>query len=321
MSKEARVIEPGQMEPPVGVIRFLFLPDRDLFTRRAERLRFLSKGHPLGDYLAFLAILADAQQDALNRFPPLPPSDPGVESRCREHGVPLDAQSLPRNPAWLRGLATILQQMSKADLPAATHEAVAGLMRAGDATLEEMAERILAGDLTGISPQDLPFVAAGLQVYWVQMTSSLRENAFGRPERAGLCPVCGSYPSVGIVRSGGPEQGLRYLSCSLCASEWHMVRVKCSSCESTEGIDYYTVEGSNNAVKAESCAGCNSYLKLLYLGKDRRMEATADDLASLSLDMLMDQEGKARGGPNLFFHPGRSQGLGGNRPSRSGEKV
>jgi FdhE protein len=109
---------------------------------------------------------------------------------------------------------------------------------------------------------------------------------------------------VGIVRIGGREQGLRYLSCSLCASQWHMVRLKCSSCESTEGIDHYMREGSNGAVKAESCSNCNSYLKLLYLTKDPQMEAMADDLATLALDMLMDKEGKTRGGPNLFFHPG-----------------
>ena len=34
------------------------------------------------------------------------------------------------------------------------------------------------------------------------------------------------------------------------------------------------------------------------------MDAMADDLATLALDMLMDNEGKVRGGPNLFFHPG-----------------
>lgn len=83
-----------------------------------------------------------------------------------------------------------------------------------------------------------------------------------------------------------------------------MVRIKCSSCESTRGISYFSLEGSNGAIKAESCDECNSYLKLLYMEKDPHVEAIADDLASLALDMLMDETGKARGGPNLFFHPG-----------------
>ena len=85
-----------------------------------------------------------------------------------------------------------------------------------------------------------------------------------------------------------------------------MVRIKCSCCGSTEGINFYILGGANGAVKAESCDACNFYLKLLYLDKDPRMEAMADDLATLALDMLMDKEGKARGGPNLFFHPGIS---------------
>jgi FdhE protein len=42
------------------------------------------------------------------------------------------------------------------------------------------------------------------------------------------------------------------------------------------------------------------------------MEAMADDLATLALDMLMDKEGKARGGPNLFFHPGGRTDKGGH---------
>ncbi len=305
MNIEARILEPGQMETPMGQIRFLFLPHTDLFSLRAERLRILSKDHPLGDYLAFLALLADAQQDALNQFPALSLPDPNEHALCRERCTPLlSARSWPRNPAWRAGLQMILQEMREAPLPPAAHMTIDGLMQASETGLEESADRILAGALADISPQVLPFIAAALQVYWVQMASSLKEDAFGRLEQGGLCPVCGSNPSAGIVHRGGAEQGLRYLSCSLCASQWHMVRIKCSSCEATDRIDYYKIDGTNGAVKAESCGRCNSYLKQLYLAKDPELEATADDLATLALDILLDKEGKSRGGPNLYFHPG-----------------
>jgi FdhE protein len=307
MSIKVSILEPGQIEVPAGQIRFLFLAGRDLFACRAERFRLLSSDHPLGDYLAFLSLLSDAQQKVLNQFPTLSPPDPNEQALCRKHGMPLlDSQSWPRKPAWRWGLKMILQQMREVALPPAASETIAGLMQASETRLEEMADRILAGDLTDISPQGLPFVAAALQVYWVHMASSLGEDAFGRLEQGGLCPVCGSYPSTGIVSIAEAGQRLRYLSCSLCASQWHMVRIKCSSCESTHGINFYTLEGSNGAVQAESCDDCNFYLKLLYMEKDSQMEAMADDLATLTLDMLMDKEGKARGGPNLFFHPGRS---------------
>ena len=306
MNSEARILEIGQVEAPAGKIRFVSLPDRDLFRRRAERFRHLSPGHPLGDYLGFLALLADAQQEALNQFPAPSLPDTDAEKLCREQGMPLLAtRSWTRNPAWRGGLTIILQNMSEADLPPAAAETISGLLQAGETRLEEMADGILAGDLADIPPQELPFVAAALQVYWVRMASALGEDAFGRPEQGRACPVCGSLPNAGIIESGGAEQGLRYLCCSLCASRWHMVRLRCSSCESTHGINHYTLEGSDGAVKAESCDDCNSYLKLLYLEKDCRMEATADDLSTLALDSLMYQEGKERGGPNLFFHPGR----------------
>jgi FdhE protein len=307
MNTEARIVEPGQMESPAGEIRFLFLPERELFARRAERFRHLSHDHPMGGYLVFLAALADAQQEALNRFPTLPLPDPKEQALCREHGMPLLApRSWTRNPAWREGLTMILHQMGNSALPQAAQETIAGLQQTTETGMEKMADRVLAGELADIFPQDLPFVAAALQVYWVHMVTSLGDAAFGRLEQGGICPVCGSFPSAGIIRSGGSEQGLRYLCCSLCASQWHMVRIKCSRCESTHGINHYILEGSNGAVKAESCDGCNSYLKLLYLEKDSQMEVMADDLATLALDMLMDNEGRDRSGPNLFFHPGTS---------------
>jgi FdhE protein len=305
MNSETRILEPGQIEAPVGQIRFLIPLGQDLFARRAERFRQLSHGHSLGDYLAFLALLADAQQTALKQFPALPLPDPAEQALCREHGMPLLAvRSWVRNPAWREGLAMILEQLGHAALPPAARETIAGLMQTSEEVLEKMADRILAGDLADISPRELPFVAAALQVYWVYMATALGEGAFDRLEQGGICPVCGSYPSIGIVENGGAEQGLRYLCCPLCASKWHMVRIKCSSCDSTNGINHYILEGSNGAVKAEYCESCNSYLKLLYLEKDGQMEAMADDLATLVLDMLMDNEGKVRSGPNLFFHPG-----------------
>lgn len=306
MNTETHFMEPRQVESTVGQIRFLIPPGHDLFSRRAERFRQLSPGHSMGDYLAFLALLANAQQEAVNRLPTLPQPDSIELAYCRKHAMPLlSARSWSRKPAWRDGLTMILQQLERAALPPASRETIAGLSQTGEADLEKMADWILAGELVDISPQELPFVAAALQIYWVKMASTLGEGAFGKLEQGGLCPVCGSCPNAGIVRTGGAEQGLRYLSCSLCASQWHLVRIKCSNCASTHGINHFTLDGSNGAIKAESCEACNSYLKLLYLEKDHHMEAMADDLATLALDMLMDNRGQSRVGPNLLFHPGK----------------
>jgi FdhE protein len=78
--------------------------------------------------------------------------------------------------------------------------------------------------------------------------------------------------------------GLRYLHCNLCETEWHVVRVKCSNCEQTRDLHYWSLENEEAAVKAESCGDCGTYLKILYQEKDPKVEAVADDLASLVLD-------------------------------------
>jgi FdhE protein len=133
------------------------------------------------------------------------------------------------------------------------------------------------------------------------MATTLGDRAFGRSDVTNLCPVCASRPSSSIVRIGGPEQGLRYLSCSLCETQWHMVRVKCSNCESTKGISYFMVEGTSGAVKAESCEECDSYLKIMYMDKDPHTDPVADDLATLALDLKMSDGGILRSGPLLFL--------------------
>lgn len=83
-----------------------------------------------------------------------------------------------------------------------------------------------------------------------------------------------------------------------------MVRIKCANCDSSKDVAYFGIEGDNGAVKAEACTDCKSYLKILYLEKDTRADPTADDLATLALDVLMANAGMARSGPNLFLHPG-----------------
>jgi FdhE protein len=305
MSSATRIIEPGQIEAPAGQIPYLRLAEQDVFKQRAERLRQLSEKHSFGPYLSFLAALAQAQHQVLKNFPSVPFPTPEQQALCREHGMPvLGAQAWQRDAAWRDGLKSILHHMMSSPLPAPASAAVDRLMKISDTELEDIANKLLAGDLATVVAQDMPFVAAALQVYWTHMARALGEQAIGKLEQGGLCPACGSHPVAGIVRIGGAQQGLRYLCCSLCATEWHMVRIKCSSCESTRGISYYSLEGSNGAVKAESCDECNSYLKLFYMEKDHRVEPVADDLATLALDVLMDETGKARGGPNLFFHPG-----------------
>jgi FdhE protein len=129
----------------------------------------------------------------------------------------------------------------------------------------------------------------------------LGHPAFSRIEVPNLCPCCGSRASSSIVRIGGQESGCRYLHCSLCAAEWHMVRIKCTHCDTTKGIQYLGIEGGPAAVKAECCDACGTYLKILYMDKDPGVEPIADDLASMTLDLLIAETGKMASGINIML--------------------
>jgi FdhE protein len=88
----------------------------------------------------------------------------------------------------------------------------------------------------------------------------------------------------------------------LCASEWHLVRVTCSHCENTQEVAYQSIEGGPEGIKAESCDHCHTYRKIFYQEKVLGVDAVADDLASLELDMAMAQAGysRASGNPLLW---------------------
>lgn len=114
---------------------------------------------------------------------------------------------------------------------------------------------------------------------------------------------------AGMIRQGGKETGLRYLSCSLCACEWHYVRIKCSHCEESKHLAYLSLEHDGQpaekaVLRAETCPSCQGYLKQFYLEFDRHADALADDLASLALDMRLAEDGYLRRSPNLLLAPG-----------------
>jgi FdhE protein len=279
-----------------------------LFTDRAQRLEALAGGHAMGDYLQLLALLVRAQQEAYDKrgAEPIPASQ---LASSRDYGMPpLAAQSHERSSAWRLDLQDILAGLRGhvADGAAAAIAALAGL-RDGD--LEGVADRVLSGTTLDDDAALVPFVGAALQVYFTRLAAGVDVAAVSKCDVATICPVCASRPSASVVRIGADRQNLRYLACSLCSTEWHMMRVKCSSCEVEHRLQYLTIEkggrGPQHSVaRAEACEECKSYLKIFYQEHDAGVEPLADDLATLALDLLVDEQGFSRSGPNLLLHPG-----------------
>jgi FdhE protein len=286
------------------------LPTRpDIFSARADRYAALAVDHPMAAYLRMMGEVARAQDKTSGARLAEPVPETAIAA-SRDFGMPpLSAQSHERSMIWRDDLNDIVRQVlgHSANGVAATLQRLLALEAPA---LESLADRILAGMTLDEDAALVPFVGAALQVYFTRLAASLDVSSVSQCDVPGICPVCASRPLASIVRIGGEQANLRYLVCSLCSTEWNFARIKCTSCDSDKGVQYLSLTRDENAkamdapTRAEVCEECKSYLKIFYQEKDPQVEPHADDLATLALDVLVDEQGYARSGPNLLFHPG-----------------
>lgn len=296
---------------PAGEPPRIIAPDAaTLFAARARRFEQLAEGHALGDWLLFLAAITQAQHDALRALPPLALPEAAALAQARDHRMPpLPAQSWPRDAVWRDVLKSVCEQVEPA-APVVARAELQRLRALSDGALDALAERVLHTELYGEDAALLPYVAAALQVLWTGAAARLG-GQIAPLDVPGVCPCCGFLPVASLVRGAGEVANLRYLHCALCNTEWNLVRVKCASCDATAGIGYRQLEGADGkapplpaqAVRAETCESCKSYLKIVYQ-EQGGVDPVADDLATLALDILVDEAGYARSGPNLLLMPG-----------------
>ncbi|MBB1597349.1 formate dehydrogenase accessory protein FdhE [Achromobacter sp. UMC46] len=308
-----RILPRGEIEAlDHNVIPRVTLPDRSsVFATRAARLRQLAADSPVADYLLLMAQLVDAQQRALKDCAAPEASEDRV-ALAQAHGMPpLQAVGWPRDPMWRGILARLVDDVSRGkNVPAEAVEVCAALRRVineDPESLEDLAEAVLSEQDQGVDGAAAPFVMAALQVYWTDLASRFDDRQLPVVSPFGVCPVCASLPVASVVRVGGQYEGYRYLCCSLCATQWHMVRVKCTHCEDVESVAYQSIDGRSPAIKAETCDHCHTYRKIFYQDKDLHVEPVADDLASLMLDVLVGEAGYSRASGNPLLWHGAEQ--------------
>jgi FdhE protein len=283
---------------------FARLPDPTIsFARRAKRFATLALSSGVRPYLELLADLADAQNDVANGLTDPLFSDKTTLARARAHAMPpLDRAAIRADGLVSETLDRLFVAVATREAPApeAARAALARTAGAKGARRSRMVANVMADAIPADEMAEHAYVAAGLQIHFARLAAGLNaEQLQGIDD--GVCPACGGPPVASVIVGWQGAHGARFASCFLCGTLWHVVRIKCLACGSTEGVRYQEIDGGPGLIKAETCDACRSYVKILHQYKDPDLDPVADDVASLALDLLLRDGPYRRAGYNPFL--------------------
>ena len=112
----------------------------------------------------------------------------------------------------------------------------------------------------------------------------------------GYCPICGSLPSLSLLKE---ETGKRYLLCSYCGYQWRIDRLFCPFCNNKDqGSLHYLFAEGEEVYRIDLCDKCHQYIKTIDYRNLAESDPVLEDLATLHLDVLATQKGYKRPVPN-----------------------
>ncbi len=283
---------------------FARLPDPTThFRLRAQRFAILSQGHQLEPYLRFMAGLAEAQHRCQHGLPN--PELPAAEDRdrARRFGMPpLDRAKFTADSAFDATFEQLLSLATQIEMPSLARQALDRIAGMDSGERHGLLSGVLSEFATIAHLAEHTYAAAALQVHFARLAAQLDAGDL-TPIADGACPSCGATPVSSMVVGWRGAHGTRFCACSLCATLWHVVRIKCVLCRSTEGVAYREIDGGPGAgtVRAETCDSCSSYVKILLQHVDPDLDPVADDVATLGLDLLVREAGYRRGAMNPYL--------------------
>ncbi|WP_424629497.1 formate dehydrogenase accessory protein FdhE [Bradyrhizobium sp. SYSU BS000235] len=288
----------GEIEEPP----FARVPDAcRLFRSRAERFQELSAQHELAPFLQFLSEVSFCQHALQEGLEHVDLPNEHELSRARAFGMPpLDRNHFAMNSTFDATLGRFLALASNVDMPETARAALSRVTQADGEMRFVMVRAVLADAVPLAHCAEHVFVAAALQVHYARLASRLDPKKLV-PVGDGACPACGGAPVSSMIVAWPGAQNTRFCVCSLCATQWNYVRIKCTMCGSTKGISYQQIDGGNGTVWAETCESCRAYVKILHQHKNPGLDPVADDVGSLSLDVLVRESEYRRGGVNPFL--------------------
>ena len=288
----------GEISDPPQVVP----PDpATLFAARATRLRALAPDHQLAKYLRFIADLADAQHRLVVALPaPELPAGDDLD-RALEFGMaPIARDRVGIDAGLLATLDRLLDEARNIDMPDAAAASRDGVIAADENERRAMIASVFQDSIPIEEIAEHVFIAAAAQVHFARLAARLPAERL-KSVSDGACPACGAPPATSSVVDRARAHSARFCCCSTCATQWHVVRVKCVACASTKSVHYLHVEGVADSIKAECCDACRAYLKIFYSDREPGLDPVADDIASAGLDLMVREKGFRRAGFNVFL--------------------
>lgn len=279
-----------------------FLPEPlQVFQVRARRFAFLAQTSRLAPYLKLLADICSLQARLCVMLPPVAPVSAERQKAAQTNAMPpIDRMALADDPQLQETLAVFCEQAANLAMPEPAQLALTAVRQAEPEDVRWLLSNILSDTIPddGVAPH--LFVAAAVQLHVARLAATLDVSLLTRIS-TGVCPSCGGRPATSSIMGTQGIENVRYATCGCCATQWNEVRVKCLCCGSTKGISYRSVDTHEATVKAEVCSECNSWVKILHVVKNASLEAIADDVGTLGLDILMKDTGVRRHGFNPFL--------------------
>jgi len=304
--KAVKLIQPGEIQgmPDDDTPLLVVVDAAETFRARAERMQVLADQQSDSPWLAFCAQLMQAQVDCLGSVQPQPLDENVVRESLIHKLPPFSITTWLPEAQWSVVFNALSEALEAMPLAPGVRGALERVKQTAVVDQIRQAKALLAAHDSALPADAVPFIGAALQLLWATQSKTLSAFVELHKGESGLCPVCGSHPVASVVRVG--ERDLhRYLICSLCASEWYAPRARCTNCETPKEVSMLG-DTRDSALQGECCEECRGYLKLMFQAKEPLIDAVADDLASISLDLALSAEGFSRTGRNLFFTVGQA---------------
>lgn len=111
----------------------------------------------------------------------------------------------------------------------------------------------------------------------------------------GKCPVCHARPV--LCWTGG--EGRRHASCSYCGTKGYVQQAGCPVCLAADPAKQQALRFEReDSFSISTCEHCRSYVKTVDAGTISRWSPDLADLASLPLDIIVQERGYQRRAPN-----------------------